>query len=638
MATTKTDIPLHMLAVTSGATLASKTGAPMFEFDVPVGATSAGNTAHFEFEPSASAAAPVEIAAKGAFDNTSIAFAPKGTGEVRIIGNSTSAGGIRFYEDTDNGANFTGLRAPILAGNYTLTLPKSAGTAGYALTLGADVTDPLQWKEALTDGGAFGSLTLTDSAGALQIDVATGDASIIFDNAGTDRWVIGAASSGNIFRINKANSSGVALSAAFMFQLTTSGAAHVQKSLHVGGNSSGSAQGTASLVAATAASAAFLRLAEDTDDGSHFGTIKPIALGANRFYSLPDATGTFIVGSAANKLPKDAIAVNFTLDQISAAGDVNMLFAQTGNVRFSVGLDDSDGDIFKIHSGTTLANDSDFEIDFSGNVEIKNGNLTVAEDIIVTKKIRAAGLSAAGITATATDSTAGFITLNEDTDNGVHIMKLSGPRLLGADQTCTLPNTGGDVLTSTSMIWGDLTATTPDGLNGEMIFGKQASINGAGMLFRNGAVALTTPGGQHVVSQVTSAAAGSATGICLANSAGLWLAYGEVNAPSTVDNYYNGWQIRIVEGTGRGEQTTISDYTGATLQASVSPVWTSAGVIPDATSVYVLIQNDYTFIAKHNGSTTGTAVAYFAKDNQGDLPQAGDVIYACYSRLASSVA
>ena len=35
MPSTKTDIPLHQLAVTSGAVLASKTGAKLFEFDVP---------------------------------------------------------------------------------------------------------------------------------------------------------------------------------------------------------------------------------------------------------------------------------------------------------------------------------------------------------------------------------------------------------------------------------------------------------------------------------------------------------------------------------------------------------------------------------------------------------------------------
>ena len=197
MATTKTDIPLHMLAVTSGAVLTAKTGAKLLEFDVPPGATSAASTGYFEFEASGSAAAPIEIAAAGAFANTSIALAPKGTGQVRVLGNSTSAGGIRFYEDTDLGSNYVGIRMP---GNtnstWDLTLPKSSGSTGFALV--GDGDGALTWRELLTTTLAT-KLNLQMSSGALEIDVATGDASIIFDTAGVDRWTMGAASSGNIF-------------------------------------------------------------------------------------------------------------------------------------------------------------------------------------------------------------------------------------------------------------------------------------------------------------------------------------------------------------------------------------------------------------------------------------------------------
>jgi len=61
-----------------------------------------------------------------------------------------------------------------------------------------------------------------------------------------------------------------------------------------------------------------------------------------------------------------------------ATGDPAIIFDCAGADRFTIGVDDSDNDIFKINSGATLADPSDFEIDSSGNVEIA-GNISSAE-------------------------------------------------------------------------------------------------------------------------------------------------------------------------------------------------------------------------------------------------------------------
>ena len=52
---------------------------------------------------------------------------------------------------------------------------------------------------------------------------------------------------------------------------------------------------------------------------------------------------------------------------------------------------------------------------------------------------------------------------------------------------------------------------------------------------------------------------------------------------AAVDNIYNGQRIKIIQGTGAGQERIISSYVGATKIATVSVAWTT---VPDATSVY----------------------------------------------------
>ena len=51
-----------------------------------------------------------------------------------IFGTSAAGGAARFYEDTDNGTNYTGLQAAAsIASNVTFTLPNADGTNGQVL-------------------------------------------------------------------------------------------------------------------------------------------------------------------------------------------------------------------------------------------------------------------------------------------------------------------------------------------------------------------------------------------------------------------------------------------------------------------------------------------------------------------------
>ena len=76
-----------------------------------------------------------------------------------IFGTSAAGGAARFYEDTDNGTNYVGLKAAdTIASNVTFTLPAADGTSGQVLQ---------------TDGSGVLSFT-TPSAG-----VTTGKAVVI---------------------------------------------------------------------------------------------------------------------------------------------------------------------------------------------------------------------------------------------------------------------------------------------------------------------------------------------------------------------------------------------------------------------------------------------------------------------------
>lgn len=67
-----------------------------------------------------------KFTASGGDSNIGFDFQTKGTGVIRVLGSSTQAGEIRFYEDTDDGSNYTALKAGAPSGDVTYTLPATA--------------------------------------------------------------------------------------------------------------------------------------------------------------------------------------------------------------------------------------------------------------------------------------------------------------------------------------------------------------------------------------------------------------------------------------------------------------------------------------------------------------------------------
>ena len=96
-----------------------------------------------------------------------------------LVGNgSTSGGTLKILEDTDNGSNFVGLKAPdTIASNFTLTLPTADGTNGQVLgTNGSGVLSFVSTTSSI----AGASDTNISSASSGQILVHDGSDS--FDN------------------------------------------------------------------------------------------------------------------------------------------------------------------------------------------------------------------------------------------------------------------------------------------------------------------------------------------------------------------------------------------------------------------------------------------------------------------------
>ena len=78
------------------------------------------------------------LKASGGDTNVDLKIGAKGTGAVVVTGTSTSSAEVRLSEDTDNGVNYIGLKAPAsVASNLSFTLPSTDGTSGQVLSTDA---------------------------------------------------------------------------------------------------------------------------------------------------------------------------------------------------------------------------------------------------------------------------------------------------------------------------------------------------------------------------------------------------------------------------------------------------------------------------------------------------------------------
>jgi len=91
----------------------------------------------------------------------------------------------------------------------------------------------------------------------------------------------------------------------------------------------------------------------------------------------------FLINSGNDVTSGVITSAGYKLTVGAGSGDITTEFQQAGTTLFTVGIDDSDSEKFKIHSGTALADTSDLEITSAGVVSLAS-DLNVGGNLVVT--------------------------------------------------------------------------------------------------------------------------------------------------------------------------------------------------------------------------------------------------------------
>jgi hypothetical protein len=126
----------------------------------------------FDIYNTATGVSPI-IAAAGSDTNIDLNLKAKGTGSYHIHGTPTNSAELRFFEDTDNGTNYTGLKAATaITTSTTFTLPSADGTANQVLKTNGSGT--LSFTTVTEPGMVWISTTTASASSTVDIDLPTG--------------------------------------------------------------------------------------------------------------------------------------------------------------------------------------------------------------------------------------------------------------------------------------------------------------------------------------------------------------------------------------------------------------------------------------------------------------------------------
>lgn len=160
-------IKLNGLKIADGQSILDANGNELITFT-----TTASAVNYLNIINEATGGSPT-LGAAGSDTNISIGLQNKGNNQLRILGTADTAAEIRLYEDTDNGTNYVGLKAPAsVASSVAWTLPSADGTAGYGLsTNGSAVTS---WTSNSGGGNAWTLLATATASTSSSVDFTSG--------------------------------------------------------------------------------------------------------------------------------------------------------------------------------------------------------------------------------------------------------------------------------------------------------------------------------------------------------------------------------------------------------------------------------------------------------------------------------
>ena len=308
----------------------------------------------------------------------------------------------------------------------------AAEGAALAVTLAADEGDDAgdEWKLNIADGGVLtlsndinsagvyvNHLTLTPNATVANSTAAfAGNVTVAGDlTISGDDLTMGTNTSGHVLVADGSNFNPVALSGDVT--IAANGAVTIANGAVENAMLADDAVGADELAANAVVDASVASSANIAVSKTALTAGTNISLSTNTL-NVDDA---FLINSGDDTTSGVITSAGYKLNVGAGSGDVTTQFQQGGTTLFTVGIDDSDSEKFKIHSSTALADTSDFEITSAGVVSL-GSDLNVAGNTILT-----GNLTVNGTTTTVNTATLGVV------DPIIHLQTASDGGALGSD-------------------------------------------------------------------------------------------------------------------------------------------------------------------------------------------------------------
>ena len=304
--------------------------------------------------------------------------------------------------------------------------------AAVAITFAADEGDDAgdEWKLNIADGGVLTlgndinsagtyvtHLTLTPNATVANSTAAfAGNVTVAGDlTISGDDLTMGTNTSGHVLVADGSNFNPVAISGDVT--IASNGAVTIANGAVENAMLADDAVGADELAANAVVDASVASSANIAVSKTALTAGTNISLSTNTL-NVDDA---FLINSGDDTTSGVITSAGYKLNVGAGSGDVTTQFQQGGTTLFTVGIDDSDSEKFKIHSSTALADTSDFEITSAGVVSL-GSDLNVAGNTILT-----GNLTVNGTTTTVNTATLGVV------DPIIHLQTASDGGALGSD-------------------------------------------------------------------------------------------------------------------------------------------------------------------------------------------------------------
>ena len=308
----------------------------------------------------------------------------------------------------------------------------AAEGAALAITLAADEGDDAgdEWKLNVADGGVFTlgndinsagtyvtHLTLTPNATVANSTAAfAGNVTVAGDlTISGDDLTMGTNTSGHVLVADGTNFNPVALSGDVT--VAANGAVTIANGAVENAMLADDAVGADELAANAVVNASVASGAAIAISKTALVAGTNITLATNTL-NVDDA---FLINSGDDTTSGVVTSAGYKLNVGAGSGDVTTQFQQGGTTLFTVGIDDSDSEKFKIHSSTALADTSDLEITSAGVVSLAS-DLNVGGNTVLT-----GNLTVNGTTTTVNTATMGVV------DPIIHLQTASDGGALGSD-------------------------------------------------------------------------------------------------------------------------------------------------------------------------------------------------------------